>query len=60
MAMNIYLARLQSAGIAADRVVVTVSKGDFTRTLEGKRLANHLWNIPRQQCLNIFNAGGCR
>jgi hypothetical protein len=32
--MNLNLAGLQSAGVTADQIVVTVTKGEFTRTLE--------------------------
>jgi len=32
--MNIDLAQLQSSGLTADKIVVTISKGEFTETLE--------------------------
>jgi len=34
MEMNVDLSRLRSAGVTADRVVVIITKGEFTRTLE--------------------------
>ena len=34
LVMNIDLAQLQSSGLTADKVVVTISKGEFTKTLE--------------------------
>ena len=34
LVMNVNLASLQSSGLTADKVVVTVSKGEFSETLE--------------------------
>jgi hypothetical protein len=32
--MNLDLAKLQAVGISADKIIVTITKGDFTRTIE--------------------------
>jgi len=34
LSMNLDLAKLQSVGISADKIIVTITKGDFTRTIE--------------------------
>lgn len=34
LGMNLDLAKLQSIGISADKIIVTITKGDFTRTIE--------------------------
>lgn len=34
LGMNLDLAQLQSVGISADKIIVTITKGDFTRTIE--------------------------
>ena len=34
LSMNLDLSKLQSSGVAADKIIVTITRGDFTQTIE--------------------------